>query len=149
MAPGKTNRRARASQASAWELKRPGAGQGNPRDLSDTSALNEGEKKHRLCCAWDLAFLHIPQQIAGLYVKMKQYSLPAVALSTFESPLRFALFIRFSLASVPQTMGLLSLLLLLPSVGVECPWMGEGLSLRRGGDLSSVRPRLSTLLCLC
>lgn len=71
MAPGKTNRRARASQASAWELKRSGASQGNPGDLFDTSALNEGEKKHRLCCAWDFAFLHIPWQIAGMCMKMK------------------------------------------------------------------------------
>lgn len=105
MAPGETNRRARASQASAWEFKRSGAGQGNPRDLSDTSALNEGEKKHRLCCAWDLAFPHIPQQIAGVCVKMKQYPLPAVALSAFESSLHFALFMRSSLASVLQTTG--------------------------------------------
>lgn len=59
MAPGKTNRRARASQASPWELKRSGASQGNPGDLSDTSALYEGEK-HRLRWAWDLAFFYIP-----------------------------------------------------------------------------------------
>lgn len=121
MAPGKTNRRARASQASAWELKRSGAGQGNPRDLSDTSALNEGEKKHRLCCAWDLASLHIPQQIAGMCVKMKQYPLPVVALRTFESPLHLAFFTRFSLTSVPHTTGASFLFVAAPFSGGGVP----------------------------